>query len=115
MQVDHAIESGASDHERWVIFLQYHLHKLFVLSVYYPARGFDLFPSTVALNERLELLKSSQTAIRLHQTGMGIWSNWDLVVRHPYFRELDLLTEVADDHLGSSSHHPGHNGWYLDP
>lgn len=59
---------------------QYNLHRLFVLSIYHPARGFDLFANTVASSERYELLLSARATLRLQNDDKGIWANWDLVV-----------------------------------
>lgn len=59
---------------------QYSLHRLFVLSIYHPARGFDLFANNVASVERHELLLSARTTLRLLKDDNGIWANWDLVV-----------------------------------
>lgn len=60
---------------------QYILHRLFVLSIYHPARGFDIFASSVASAERHELLLSARATLRLQIEDTGIWANWDLVVR----------------------------------
>lgn len=60
---------------------QYILHRLFVLSIYHPARGFDIFASSVASVERHELLLSARATLRLQIEDTGIWANWDLVVR----------------------------------
>lgn len=59
---------------------QYSLHRLFVLSIYHPARGFDLFANNVASVERHELLLSARATLRLLKDDKGIWANWDLVV-----------------------------------
>jgi hypothetical protein len=59
---------------------QYNLHRLFVLSIYHPARGFDLFASSVASSERHELLLSARATLTLRRDDPGIWANWDLVV-----------------------------------
>jgi len=69
-----------SETDRIQIVRQYSLHRLFVLSIYHPARGFDLFANTVASMERHELLFSARTTLRLHNNDKGIWANWDLVV-----------------------------------
>jgi hypothetical protein len=60
---------------------QYTLHRLFVLSIYHPARGFDLFANSVASSERRELLLSARATLTLQNNDKGIWANWDLVVR----------------------------------
>jgi hypothetical protein len=68
-----------------MIFRQYSLHRLFVLSIYHPARGFDLFANNFASNERAELLISARATLKLQSEDKGIWSNWDLVVFTPFF------------------------------
>lgn len=59
---------------------QYILHRLFVLSIYHPARGFNLFDNSVAAAECHELLLSARATLRLQKDDKGIWANWDLVV-----------------------------------
>ncbi|KUJ15456.1 uncharacterized protein LY89DRAFT_113348 [Mollisia scopiformis] len=68
------------DHDSLMIFRQYSLHRLFVLSIYHPARGFDLFANNVANMERHELLISARATLKLQNEDKGIWSNWDLVM-----------------------------------
>ncbi|KAL2068773.1 hypothetical protein VTL71DRAFT_15111 [Oculimacula yallundae] len=63
-----------------MVFRQYSLHRLFVLSIYHPARGFDLFANNVANFERHELLISARATLKLQNEDKGIWSNWDLVM-----------------------------------
>ncbi|KAK8160883.1 hypothetical protein IWX90DRAFT_488309 [Phyllosticta citrichinensis] len=62
------------------MFRQYVLQRLFVLSIYHPARGFNMFARNIAFGERQELLVSARAAMRLHNNDHGIWSNWDLVM-----------------------------------
>ncbi|KAK8212272.1 hypothetical protein IWZ01DRAFT_260487 [Phyllosticta capitalensis] len=62
------------------MFRQYVLQRLFVLSIYHPARGFNMFARNVAFGERQELLLSARAAMRLHNNDHGIWSNWDLAL-----------------------------------
>ncbi|CAI7584131.1 unnamed protein product [Penicillium viridicatum] len=69
-----------SDRQGILILLQYHLHKLYVLSIYHPARGFDLSPANISPFERHELLVSARAVLRLRQDDASIWSNWDLVM-----------------------------------
>ncbi|KAJ5964426.1 uncharacterized protein N7479_004302 [Penicillium vulpinum] len=69
-----------SDRQGILILLQYHLHKLYVLSIYHPARGFDLSPANISSFERHELLVSARAVLRLRQDDASIWSNWDLVM-----------------------------------
>ncbi|KAN0090200.1 hypothetical protein V8E51_018779 [Hyaloscypha variabilis] len=68
------------EHDSLMIFRQYSLHRLFVLSIYHPARGFDLFSNNVASVERHELLVSARATLKLQNEDKGIWSNWDLVM-----------------------------------
>jgi hypothetical protein len=63
-----------------LILLQYHLHKLFVLSIYHPARGYDLGAHNITSTEKHELLISARSILRLRDNDTGIWSNWDLVM-----------------------------------
>ncbi|KAF2707307.1 hypothetical protein K504DRAFT_483431 [Pleomassaria siparia CBS 279.74] len=69
-----------TEYERMQIMRQYNLHRLFVLSIYHPARGFDLFANNVASAERHELLLSARATLRLQDKDKGIWANWDLVM-----------------------------------
>ena len=73
-------EPNDPEHDSLMIFRQYNLHRLFVLSIYHPARGFDLFANNVASVERHELLVSARATLRLHNDDKSIWSNWDLVM-----------------------------------
>jgi len=73
-------EPSPSDRQGILILLQYHLHKLYVLSIYHPARGFDLSSANITLSERQELLMSARAVLRLRQDDSSIWSNWDLIV-----------------------------------
>jgi hypothetical protein len=73
-------EPNHSEHDSLMIIRQYNLHRLFVLSIYHPARGFDLFANNVASVERHELLVSARATLRLHNDDKSIWSNWDLVM-----------------------------------
>ncbi|OOQ88392.1 hypothetical protein PEBR_13737 [Penicillium brasilianum] len=73
-------QPSASDRQGILILLQYHLHKLFVLSIYHPARGFDLSSAKIAPVERHELLVSARAVLRLRQDDASIWSNWDLIM-----------------------------------
>jgi hypothetical protein len=77
---DRSIEPSEADKHGILILLQYHLHKLFVLFIYHPARGFDLVTHNIASVERHELLISARAVLRLQHNDTGIWSNWDLVV-----------------------------------
>ncbi|KAJ5175266.1 uncharacterized protein N7482_001143 [Penicillium canariense] len=75
-----ASQPTPSDRQGILILLQYHLHKLYVLSIYYPARGFDLSSANITPVERHELLVSARTVLRLRQDDASIWSNWDLIM-----------------------------------
>lgn len=74
-------QPSPSDRQGILILLQYHLHKLYVLSIYHPARGFDMSSTNITPSERHELLVSARTVLRLRQDDASIWSNWDLIVR----------------------------------
>ncbi|KAB8074849.1 hypothetical protein BDV29DRAFT_116141 [Aspergillus leporis] len=73
-------QPSASDRQGILILLQYHLHKLYVLSIYHPARGFDLSSANITPAERHELLVSARAVLRLRQDDASIWSNWDLIM-----------------------------------
>ncbi|KAI9036983.1 fungal specific transcription factor domain-containing protein [Aspergillus affinis] len=73
-------QPSPSDRQGIVILLQYHLHKLYVLSIYHPARGFDLSSANITPAERHELLVSARAVLRLRQDDASIWSNWDLIM-----------------------------------
>lgn len=72
--------SDGSQHDRNLVFRQYVLHRLVVLSIYHTARGCDLWSNTVTPREQHELLLSARATIRLHLHDETIWSNWDLVM-----------------------------------
>jgi len=63
-----------------VVFRQYVLHRLLVLSIYHPARGCNLHSNSITLNEQHELLLSARATLKLHLHDKSIWSNWDLVM-----------------------------------
>ncbi|KAF2008553.1 hypothetical protein BU24DRAFT_360239 [Aaosphaeria arxii CBS 175.79] len=69
-----------SEHTRHLVFRQYVLHRMVVLSIYHTARGCDLWSSTVTPKEQHELLLSARATIRLHVQDDTIWANWDLVM-----------------------------------
>ncbi|KAF5863693.1 hypothetical protein ETB97_009626 [Aspergillus alliaceus] len=73
-------QPSPSDRRGILILLQYHLHKLYVLSIYHPARGFDLGSANITPSERHELLVSARAVLRLRQDDASIWSNWDLIM-----------------------------------
>ncbi|KAF6835736.1 C6 finger domain-containing protein [Colletotrichum musicola] len=69
-----------SEHEKKLVFRQYVLHRLLVLSIYHPARGCDLFSNAATPREQHELLLSARAAVKLQICDGAIWSNWDLVM-----------------------------------
>ena len=53
---------------RLIVFLNYHLHRIYALSI--------------CLSANLaEVLQSSHTVLEMQAAGFKIWSSWDLVVR----------------------------------
>ncbi|KAH3023782.1 hypothetical protein KXV89_009013 [Aspergillus fumigatus] len=80
VQYNGASQPSPSDRQGILILLQYHLHKLYVLSIYHPARGFDLGSANITPSERQELLMSARAVLRLRQDDSSIWSNWDLIM-----------------------------------
>lgn len=80
---DWLVEFGARndepENERKLVFRQYVLHRVLVLSIYLPARGSDLFSDTTP-KEQHELLVSARAAVKLQLVDSSIWSNFDLVV-----------------------------------
>lgn len=75
-----AAESTSSALDRQVVFRQYVLHRLVVLSIYHPARGCDLWSNSITPREQSELLLSARATLKLHLHDDSIWSNWDLVM-----------------------------------
>lgn len=69
-----------SEEDRGLVFRQYVLHRLLVLSIYHPARGFDLWPNAITPKEQHELLLSARATLKLHLHDDSIWSNWDFVM-----------------------------------
>ncbi|KFZ10776.1 hypothetical protein V501_05048 [Pseudogymnoascus sp. VKM F-4519 (FW-2642)] len=69
-----------SESDRRVVFRQYILHRLLVLSIYHPARGFNLFATSTTSSERHELLVSTRAALKMQFDDKSIWTNWDLVM-----------------------------------
>lgn len=61
---------------RSIILLNYHLHKLFVLSIFFPLKGVSYSNNS----ERDELLDSSRVVLRIESSGFEVWSSWDLVI-----------------------------------
>ncbi|WWD16289.1 hypothetical protein CI109_100715 [Kwoniella shandongensis] len=86
---------NANMYVRSVILLNYHLHKLFVLSIFLPLRGVN----SVSFNERKALLESSRLVLQIQGAGFEVWSGWDLVILTQ--ASLILLSSVA---TGTSDH-----------
>lgn len=63
-----------------LIFRQYVLHRLVVLSIYHPARGCNLWARNISHVEQHELLLSARATLKLHLHDDSIWANWDLVM-----------------------------------
>lgn len=73
---------GAAEQEldNKLIFRQYVLHRLVVLSIYHPARGCNLWARNISHVEQHELLLSARATLKLHLHDDSIWANWDLVM-----------------------------------
>lgn len=69
-----------SEQDRQLVFRQYVLHRLVVLSIYHPARGCDLWSVTTTPMEQHELLLSARSTLQLRLHDDSIWSNWDLIM-----------------------------------
>lgn len=69
-----------SQRNRDLVFRQYVLHRMVVLSIYHTARGCDLWSSNITPKDQHELLLSARATIRLHLHDPTIWANWDLVM-----------------------------------
>ncbi|KAJ3496928.1 hypothetical protein NLG97_g2298 [Lecanicillium saksenae] len=78
--VEFAKTGDETDHQRTLVFRQYVLHRLVVLSIYHPARGCNLQSNSITLHEQHELLVSARATLKLHLNDKSIWSNWDLVM-----------------------------------
>ena len=72
--------SASAEQDRKLVFRQYVLHRLVVLSIYHPARGCDLWSNSITPQEQHELLPSARATLKLHLHDDSIWSNWDLVM-----------------------------------
>ncbi|KIM92782.1 hypothetical protein OIDMADRAFT_139064, partial [Oidiodendron maius Zn] len=75
-----ASSAGKSEHDRKLIFRQYILHRLLVLSIYHPARGFNLFSTSTTAGEQKELLVSARAALKMQVDDKSVWANWDFVM-----------------------------------
>lgn len=78
--VEFSQRSDGSDQDRQLVFRQYVLHRLVVLSIYHPARGCDLWSASMTPMEQHELLLSARSTLKLRLHDDLIWSNWDLVM-----------------------------------
>lgn len=87
---DGSIGHFTSESDRRVVFRQYILHRLLVLSIYHPARGFNLFATSTTSSERHELLVSTRAALKMQFDDKSIWTNWDLVVSRVYEFSAEL-------------------------
>lgn len=72
--VSETVNSGM--YVRTITLLNYHLHKLFVLSIFLPLQGV----SYSTPSERAELLDSSRAVLKIESSGFEVWSSWDLVI-----------------------------------
>ncbi|KAL3456417.1 hypothetical protein BJX64DRAFT_41165 [Aspergillus heterothallicus] len=72
--------SEASDLDLKLVFRQYVLHRLVVLSIYHPVRGCNLWANSITPREQHELLLSARATVKLHSHDDSIWSNWDQVI-----------------------------------
>jgi len=85
-----------------LVFRQYILHRLLVLSIYHPARGFNLFSTSTTSVARRELLVSARAALKMQVEDRSIWVNWDFVVRALLYKVRDCANNL-DDYLGYPS------------
>ncbi|KAL2869644.1 uncharacterized protein BJX67DRAFT_370833 [Aspergillus lucknowensis] len=69
-----------SDNDLKLVFRQYVLHRLVVLSIYHPVRGCNLWSNSITPREQHELLLSARATLKLHSHDDSIWSNWDQVI-----------------------------------
>ncbi|KAL2851185.1 hypothetical protein BJY01DRAFT_232998 [Aspergillus pseudoustus] len=72
--------SEGSDQDLKLVFRQYVLHRLVVLSIYHPVRGCNLWSNSITPREQHELLLSARATLKLHSHDDSIWSNWDQVI-----------------------------------
>ena len=78
--IEFSQRADGSDKDRQLVFRQYVLHRLVVLSIYHPARGCDLWSISMTPIEQHELLLSARSTLKLHVHDDSIWSNFDLVM-----------------------------------
>ncbi|RHZ53575.1 Zn(II)2Cys6 transcription factor domain-containing protein [Aspergillus thermomutatus] len=78
--VEFTQNSEGSEEDVKLVFRQYVLHRLVVLSIYHPARGCDLWSNNITPKDQHELLLSARATLKLHSHDDSIWSNWDQVM-----------------------------------
>lgn len=78
--VEFSNEEHDTEQDRTLVYRQYILHRLTVLSIYHPARGCNLYANGMTPKEQYELLLSARATLKLHRNDSSIWSNWDLVM-----------------------------------
>lgn len=70
------IAAEASLYTRLITLLNYHLHKVYVLSIFLPL--FDgLYPNAANADQ---LVKSARFLLEMEIAGFEIWSSWDMIV-----------------------------------
>ncbi|KAL4877137.1 hypothetical protein BJY04DRAFT_230940 [Aspergillus karnatakaensis] len=78
--VEFTQQSEGSEQDVKLVFRQYVLHRLVVLSIYHPVRGCDLRSTATTPKEQHELLLSARATLKLHSHDDTIWSNWDQII-----------------------------------
>lgn len=78
--VEFTQSSEGSEQDLKLVFRQYVLHRLVVLSIYHPVRGCNMWSNSVTPKEQYELLLSARATLKLHSHDDSIWSNWDQVI-----------------------------------
>lgn len=78
--VEFTQSAEGSEQDLKLVFRQYVLHRLVVLSIYHPVRGCNMWSNSITLKEQYELLLSARATLKLHSHDDSIWSNWDQVI-----------------------------------
>lgn len=78
--VEFTQSSEGSEQDLKLVFRQYVLHRLVVLSIYHPVRGYNMWSNSITPKEQYELLLSARATLKLHSHDDSIWSNWDQVI-----------------------------------
>ncbi|OJJ02065.1 hypothetical protein ASPVEDRAFT_62226 [Aspergillus versicolor CBS 583.65] len=78
--VEFTQSAEGSEQDLKLVFRQYVLHRLVVLSIYHPVRGCNMWSNSITLKEQYELLLSARATLKLHSHDGSIWSNWDQVI-----------------------------------